>query len=224
MCECLGTGSVGVMPRRTADQRHVDSEPAQRAWPPEGDDLVDALIALHHPTRRRLYELLELQGPAPVGTLAARAGLAPGSVSHHLKLLHRTGFVTPAPELARDTRESWWRAIRRSLSWDAADWPAGSAARNVAELAERANLSHAVRAIAAWRSTRDQLPEPWRTSGSTTDALVNATAEQLADLTERVASLLSSWSRDCLTDATKQPDAERRPVRVVAHVFPTEAL
>ncbi len=61
-------------------------------------------MAFHHPTRRWLAELLEIEGPASVGQLAARTGLAVGSVSHHLKALHRTGFIEPAPDLARDTQ------------------------------------------------------------------------------------------------------------------------
>src|ERR1700754_4829053 len=89
-----------AMPRRPASDRHTASAPATDGWPPTGDALAEALIALHHPARRRLYEVLSLEGPASVGQLAQRTGLAPGSVSHHLKPLHRAGFVVPAPELA----------------------------------------------------------------------------------------------------------------------------
>jgi len=64
-------------------------------------ELMDVLVALHHPTRRWLAELLWIEGPATVGRLAARTGLAVGSVSHHLKPLHQQGFIEPAPELAR---------------------------------------------------------------------------------------------------------------------------
>ena len=39
-------------------------------------------MAFHRPTRRWLAELLEIEGPASVGRLAARTGLAVGSVSH----------------------------------------------------------------------------------------------------------------------------------------------
>ena len=109
------------MTRRTAQDRHADSAPADSAWPPEGTALIDALVAIHHPTRRRLYEVLRAQGPCSVGRLVELTGLAPGSVSHHLKPLHRSGFVEPAPELARDTRESWWRGHQRSLSWSSED-------------------------------------------------------------------------------------------------------
>ena len=78
------------MTRKTANVRHqTDTETSH--------ELIDVLIALHHPTRRWLLDLLLVDGPATVGRLAARTGLAAGSVSHHLKPLHRQGFIEPAP-------------------------------------------------------------------------------------------------------------------------------
>ena len=115
----------GAVTRRTADQRHLDSAPRSH------DDLLDVLMAFHHPTRRWLAELLEIEGPASVGRLAARTGLAVGSVSHHLKALHRHGFIEPAPDLARDTRESWWR-VRRPLSLERRGLRGRHAGRRVA--------------------------------------------------------------------------------------------
>ena len=135
------------MSRRTAADRHRDSAPAR-----SGPELIDQLVAYHHPTRQRILEALSLRGPASVGTIAEQCGLAPGSVSHHLKPLHRAGFVEPAPELAADTRASWWRLARTSVSYDATDYPDGSRAREVVALAEKANDERHVRAIQAWRS------------------------------------------------------------------------
>lgn len=212
----------GVMPRRTAPERHRDSAPSSDVWPPIGDDLVEALIALHHPARRRLYEILTVEGPLSVGALSARTGLAPGSISHHLKALHRTGFVEPAPEHARDTRESWWGGHRRRLSWSADDYPEGTAARNVADLAERANFEHHNRAIAAWMRERADLPAPWSELGMTSDNLVRATPEQFTELEQRLADLLAAWDRECRDDADARPDAERRPVRFIARLFPSD--
>ena len=120
------------MTRRTAELRHQDTAPARTPGAESGAELLDVLIAFHHPTRRWLCEVLSSEGPAKVGTLAARTGLAVGSVSHHLKALHRYGFVEPAPDLARDTRESWWRIAPRDLSWLAEDFTAGTMGRRVA--------------------------------------------------------------------------------------------
>lgn len=210
------------MPRRSAADRHRDSAPSSDAWPPSGDDVVDALIALHHPARRRLYEVLTMEGPASVGALARRTRLQPGSVSHHLKALHRTGFVEPATDLARDTRESWWRAHRRRFRWSADEYAEGTSARNIADLAERANFEHHNRATVAWMRARTGLPEPWCHLGNTYDNLVSSTPEQFAELEARLDALVTDWDRACRADAQKRPDAERRPVRFLARIFPSD--
>ncbi len=209
------------MTRRTAAERHRDSAPP--APPAEGapEDLLDVLMAFHHPTRRWLVELLELEGPSSVGRLAARTGLAVGSVSHHLKALHRHGFIEPAPELARDTRESWWRAVRRGLSWTADDFAEGTAARRVADAAEGENFRHQVRAVQQWLSRSRQVDESWRRAASSTDSVVPATVEQLSALQDRLGAVIEGWSRECLLDREARPEAERRPVRVIARAFPS---
>ncbi len=145
------------MPRRTAAERHLDSVPAPAA-PDQSSELADLLVAYHHPIRRWLCELLALEGPANVGQLAARTELAVGSVSHHLKALHRQGLVEPAPDLARDTRESWWRLCDRPLTWSVDDFEEGTLGRRVAETAEVENFRHQVRAVQAWlqQQARDE--------------------------------------------------------------------
>jgi predicted ArsR family transcriptional regulator len=207
--------------RRTADQRHLDSAPRRPPGQESGDDLLDVLMAFHHPTRRWLAELLEIEGPASVGRLAARTGLAVGSVSHHLKALHRNGFIEPAPDLAHDTRESWWRSVRRPLSWSADEFEAGSAARRVAEAAEAENFRHQVRAVAHWLGHMNDVSMAWRRAASSTDTVVRATRGQLEELTERLRQVTEEWSSECLDDQARRPDARRLPVRVVLRAFPS---
>jgi predicted ArsR family transcriptional regulator len=209
------------MTRRTATERHRDSAPGHAPGRTSPDDLVDVLMAFHHPTRRWLAELLEIDGPASVGRLAARTGLAVGSVSHHLKPLHRQGFIEPAPELAQDTRESWWRAVRRPLSWSADDFVTGTASRRIADAAEAENFRHQVRAVGQWLARAQDLDAGWRRAASSTDTVVPATRAQLEDLAERMGELITAWSVECLEDQADRPRAERLPVRVVARAFPS---
>lgn len=170
------------MPRKTAAERHTDSMPPDDLPElPQGAVLIDALLALHHPIRRRIFEILTNDGPATVGQLAVRLGIAVGSVSHHLKSMHKVGFIEPAPELARDTRESWWRGNNRRLSWSNEDYAAGSFARQVADAAERANLEYLNAATVQWMRTRDELPPEWR-EGLAQDNFVPATPGQMEDL------------------------------------------
>ncbi|HEY9291643.1 MAG TPA: winged helix-turn-helix domain-containing protein [Microlunatus sp.] len=211
------------MTRKPAVERHLDSAPTPEAdWPPSGGEMIDALIAVHHPARRRLYEILTVDGPANVGQLAQRTGLAVGSVSHHLKRLHRAGFVTPAPELARDTRQSWWRGVRRRLSWSADEFLPGSVARDIADVAERNNLEHHTRTITAWMRDRSDYPEPWDGLGVSSDSLSRATPEQFDELQQRLAEVVSEWQERCWADADERPEVERMPVRTILRAFPSD--
>jgi DNA-binding transcriptional ArsR family regulator len=206
------------MPRKTALERHLlepdgSTDPAQ--------ELMDVLMALHHPTRRWLVELLWVEGPASVGRLAGRTGLAVGSVSHHLKPLHREGLVEPAPELARDTRESWWRVTPRSLSWSAEDFEPDSLGRRVADQAEVENFRHQVRATQQWFKEMGRSTAEWRRAAGSTDSLVSATPDQLADLHRRLGVVLEAWADECKQDQVERPAAERRHVRALIRVFPS---
>ena len=54
--------------------------------------LDERLRALAHPVRRRLLVACR-DAPRPAGALVARSGLAPASVSEHLKVLRKTGLL-----------------------------------------------------------------------------------------------------------------------------------
>ncbi len=202
------------MPRKTAAERHV-------VQPDVSTELMDVLIALHHPTRRWLVELLWIEGPATVGRLAAMTGLAVGSVSHHLKPLYRQGFIAPAPELARDTRESWWKVMPRNITWSVEDFEPDSIGRRVADQAEVENFRHQVRAVQRWLKDMADAPPYWRRAAGATDNLVRATAEQTADLHRRLSSVLSEWTQEVQADAETNPNAERLPVRTLIRCFPS---
>ncbi|HEY2877836.1 ArsR/SmtB family transcription factor [Nocardioides sp.] len=209
------------MTRRTAQQRHRDTVPTRPAGQESGGDLLDVLMAFHHPTRRWLAELLEIEGPATVGRLASRTGLAVGSVSHHLKALHRHAFIEPAPDLARDTRESWWRSVRRPLSWSADDFAEGTGGRRIADAAEAENFRHQVRAVGHWLRHSHEVGVDWRRAASATDTVVPATRRQLADLSERLRDTAEGWALECLEDRAASPDEDRLPIRVVLRAFPS---
>ena len=192
------------MTRRTAEERH-------RIEQDVSTELMDVLVALHHPTRRWLAELLWVEGPATVGRLAARTGLAVGSVSHHLKPLHQQGFIEPAPELARDTRESWWRTTPRNLSWSVEDFEPDSLGRRVADQAEVENFRYQARAIHAWLEEMDDAPAEWRRAAGATDSLVRATAEQTADLHRRLDAALRPGPRRSRPTSARGPTSYAVP-------------
>lgn len=79
--------------------------------------------------------------------LAKTTGLAVGPVSHHLRVLERSGLVQSAPELARDTRESWRSASSRSSRWSARTFAHGTTGDQLAQLATSTNLAYLIDAI-----------------------------------------------------------------------------
>ena len=218
------------MTRRTAAERHLDSAP--RAGSGHGvrpTSCADAAGGLPPPD------------PALAGRAARRSrarrtsGSSPaapvwpsGSVSHHLKVLHRQDLIEPAPELARDTRESWWRSSppaadveRRRLRRRA---PLGAASRRRAE-AENFRLQ--VRAMQDWlRRAHEVETAGWRTAASSTDTYVPATASAAARTSP---SGSASWSpsgrRECLDDRCREPGrgAASRSA-AIARAFPSEPV
>ena len=57
----------------------------------------ELLFALGDPTRQAILDLL-LEGPQPVGELAALLPVSRPAVSQHLKVLKEAGLVTDRPE------------------------------------------------------------------------------------------------------------------------------
>jgi DNA-binding transcriptional ArsR family regulator len=66
--------------------------------------LDETLRALAHPARRQILELVRSR-ELPAGEIVAAVGLAPASVSEHLKVLRKTGLVVM-------TASGTWRRYR----------------------------------------------------------------------------------------------------------------
>ena len=186
---------------------------------------IDDVAAVNHPARRRVVDHLFVHGPATVGMLAAGLGEQVGSVSHHLRVLERAGFVEPAPELARDRRESWWRGVHRKLSWSVSDFADSAADRLRATAAEQANLHHHVDKVLGWFETREEYDATWVDAAFATEHWVNATADELGDFGNRVQRLLEDWAEECRVAAAEEggegtAGARRTAVFVSVHANP----
>lgn len=59
------------------------------------DTAIEALGALAHATRLKVFRLLVRQGPQglPAGDIASRLGVHAATMSHHLGLLERAGLL-----------------------------------------------------------------------------------------------------------------------------------
>lgn len=62
--------------------------------------VIDALRALAHEHRLKVYRLLVERGPKgmPAGEIADGIGLLPSSLTFHLQALHRAGLILPRRE------------------------------------------------------------------------------------------------------------------------------
>jgi DNA-binding transcriptional ArsR family regulator len=162
------------------------------------------LAAMSHSLRRRLLELLHLDGPATASMLAAKTSQAVGNISHHMKVLAAAKLVEQAPELARDQRERWWRRSAETLRWAAADFPDDP----VAEAAEVLVLDHQTAVAREWIAHRQSYPEAWRGAPFSIDTWIRLSAEELDELNERVFLMISEFE-----NRTEPGDGvERRPV------------
>ena len=182
---------------------------------------ADDLATLHHPVRRRMLEFLNLNGPSTVGAIAAGLGQQVGSVSHHMKTLERAGFVEPAPELAADRRESWWRGVPRRMSWSITDFAESPGELLLATAAERANLQHHADKVSAWLSDQRGATTPvWLDAAFATEIWATATAEEMTDLAERGSrSCWAIWADECREHASRRGRARRPRVRTPVFVF-----
>ncbi len=176
-----------------------------------------ALSALANDSRSRIMDALRVDGPATASHLAGRVGLAIGSASHHLKVLHEAGLVEPAPELAKDRRERWWRLADGGTRWTTSDLADDPGAYEAARQAEALALSRQVERARAWFAEAGTVRE-WEDAAFATQNWMHLTPEEMTELAEEIIEVLVRWgSRDLPDDG-----AEREPVLVFARGFPSQ--
>ena len=180
---------------------------------------IEQVAASGHPVRRRLLEVLGVDGPATASQLAERTGELVGNVSHHLKMLARAGLVEEAPELAKDRRERWWRHVPLSLSWSVADVRGDPVGEAVAVAAEHVNLEHHARRVHEWITARDathDYAEAWTKAAFSTEAWAWATPAELEELGEALNEVLSRFH-----ESHREPAPGREACFVFAHGVPS---
>lgn len=176
------------------------------------------LTAMAHPLRRRLLDILKVDGPSTASVLSARTGQAIGNLSHHLRVLGACGLIEEVPELARDRRERWWRLVSAGVRWSRSDFRDDPAAAAVAEAAASLNLDHQVQQVRAWAAADDEQRQLWDDSAFSFNWWLRLTPAELRELAVEINEVLDRWSR--------RPEAEdhpqRRPVFLFAHGVPAQ--
>ena len=174
------------------------------------------LAAMAHPARRRLMDILRVDGPATVGVLAERTGQAVGNVSHHLRTLAACELVAEVPELARDRRERWWRLVPGAVRWSSRDFGGDAASEAIELAAVSLGLERQVGFVRAFAAASEEERESWPTGPFSTDSWMRMTDAELAEFAAEVIALQRRWSDRELPDDGQ----ERRPVFAFARAVP----
>ncbi|MEV5967461.1 helix-turn-helix domain-containing protein [Kribbella sp. NPDC051952] len=172
------------------------------------------IAAIHHPLRRRLIDLIGVDGPATASQLAERTGELVGNISHHLKVLATAGVIEEAPELAKNRRERWWRSTRSSYSWSVADAGGEPAAELIATVAEERNLTHHADKVRQWFERRSEYGDEWVRAAFATESWLTLTPERLTELSTRITDLIQEYYES----PSDEPSAV--PVYVFSHGVP----
>jgi DNA-binding transcriptional ArsR family regulator len=167
------------------------------------------LAAMSHPLRRRLLDLLNLDGPSTASMLAESTGQAVGNISHHLKVLAACALIEEAPELARDQRERWWRRRSKGIRWEADDFPGDP----IADAAEIMSLDYQTAIARTWLADRESYPENWRSATFSMDTWMRLSAAEIDELNARVLQVIREFGERA---RSADDSAERRPVFVAA--------
>lgn len=174
----------------------------------------DALKALTHPLRVRMYDLLADEGPATASQLGARLGESSGTTSYHLRLLAKHGFIEEDPERG-NRRERYWKVRTFDLEGAAMmDDP-----RTVADLRlATQQLSHSyTRQIETWLRTAPDWGSDWMSASVSSLSRFDATPEELGQLREEVLAVISKRLAEF---KDREPPPGSRRVAMQFHLFP----
>jgi DNA-binding transcriptional ArsR family regulator len=185
---------------------------------PEIHQITDSrvLVAMAHPLRRRLLNLLKVDGPSTASVLSERTGQAVGNVSHHLRSLAAAGLIEEAPEMARDRRERWWRRTPGPVSWSSEDFAGDEAAEAIVRAANSLNLDTQLGFLRSWESATEQERARWPKGPFSVDSWLRLDDDELAEFSRQMLALIRRWA----DRQTPEDGRERGPVFVFAHGIP----
>jgi DNA-binding transcriptional ArsR family regulator len=154
---------------------------------------VEALKALGHPLRARLFNLLSVYGAATATDLGKRIGESSGSTSYHLRQLEKHGLVTEDTERGT-ARERYWQRIPGPVELGSPEitaTPAGQSAAQMAQSALNGVEEQLVRDFINYRAA--DLPPEWFEASDDSTAYLNLTAEQAKQLGEDMHTVMERY-------------------------------
>jgi DNA-binding transcriptional ArsR family regulator len=150
--------------------------------------------ALAHPARLTILEELGLGRSGTATEFAAVCGLSPSATSYHLRALAKAGLVQAAPGRG-DGRERVWQLVK-SGGLEIGSGPAGEP--DVMRAEQELTLVWLARAEARtrnWVGRWGEETQEWYDATRLTDFIVDVTAEELAELNDKVVEIFDQFSR-----------------------------
>lgn len=179
------------------------------------------LRGLAQPIRQRLWRLLKQLGPCTVKTLTERVGGDPGQVSYHLRELAKSGWVERAPELARDRRESWWRAVPGSTQWSIEDFPTPEG-RAVATYLHALTVIDQFHRLRHFTQTFERWDQDWWPAAINSQTFLFLTPEEARTVVGELYEVGARWAAVSRA-AREHGDTEgRKPYFLFMHGFPED--
>jgi DNA-binding transcriptional ArsR family regulator len=175
------------------------------------------LAAASHPLRRRIMDVLRVDGPATATVLATHTEQAVANISHHLKVLAAAGLIVEVPERARNKKERWWTLASRALRWNDSDFADDPVGQAVASAAASINLERHAGLVRAWHAAPDDRHAKWADAAFSTDRWLSMTPAELVAFEGELQALIDRWASRTGTD-----DPAREPVFVFAHGVPAK--
>jgi DNA-binding transcriptional ArsR family regulator len=171
--------------------------------------------ALAHPVRLRLLEELTLRGPLTATQCADHVGESPSSCSFHLRMLAKYGFIEEAE--GGTGRQRPWRVVTIGNRWETtSETPA--ATRRAGEALLAAVRDRDRQLLEQYVASSEEFDDAWRRAAFNSNYGGWLTAEELAELGERVTELWQPYLTR-MTDPTSRP-AGARLVHMSVYGFP----
>ncbi|RLP73470.1 ArsR family transcriptional regulator [Mycetocola manganoxydans] len=173
-----------------------------------------AMRALAHPLRVKLLGELRVSGPQSVGMLAEVFDEAPGSISYHVGVLARAGFVAGAPEHARDARERWWAAAESHTRYEPSKLNEDPSTR-IASVAMRHTFLQAQSSeLAEYIDLEPTLAPEWVAGATSGDSVTFLTPDELRELSDELEELAQRWE-----SRSRPGEPSARPSRLMYSAF-----
>lgn len=182
------------------------SQPAREQSRTLRDSNPANLRALAHPLRVEMLAILESDGEHTASELAVRLNQTVANCSFHLRTLAKYGYITRAEARGR---EKPWRAVFQSRE-HVPDPNDPESVREAGALASLYVQRAAGRLINTFENFDHSMPGPeWVAATRVVTSEFWATAEEMAELTQQLSSLLETFAGRNQNPALRPPGARR---------------